>query len=223
MQQPKMTTAASTLAVVLLAAGSCAGDPLVAAPPATRAAPVATAQALPPGHPPASAADAVPPVPQGAGVGSNGLTWAVPPGWKGETPSSSMRRAQYRVPGAAGDAECVVFYFGPGQGGDAASNAKRWAGQFRQPDGRDPAAAMKTSEIEVGALKVTLVEVKGTYSGGMGGAAGERPRLPAARRDRRGPRCQLVLQAHRPPGHRDGREGGVRGPGPLPEEGLLDR
>ena len=175
MQQPKMTTAASTLAVVLLAAGSCAGDSLVAAPPATRAAPVATAQALPPGHPPASAADAVPPVPQGAGVGSNGLTWAVPPGWKGETPSSSMRRAQYRVPGAAGDAECVVFYFGPGQGGDAASNAKRWAGQFRQPDGRDPAAAMKTSEIEVGALKVTLVEVKGTYSGGMGGATGERP------------------------------------------------
>ena len=28
------------------------------------------------------------------------------------TPSSSMRRAQYRVPGAGGDAECVVFYFG---------------------------------------------------------------------------------------------------------------
>jgi len=28
MQQPKMTTAASTLAVVLLAAGSCTGDPV---------------------------------------------------------------------------------------------------------------------------------------------------------------------------------------------------
>jgi hypothetical protein len=71
MQQPKMTTAASTFAVVLLAACACAGDPFAAAPPATRAAPVATAQALPPGHPPASAADAVPPVPQGAGSSSS--------------------------------------------------------------------------------------------------------------------------------------------------------
>jgi len=70
----------------------------------------------------------------------------------------------------------VVFYFGPGQGGDALSNASRWAGQFRQPDGRNPTAAMKTSEIRVGELKVTLVEVRGTYAGGMGGtAAGERP------------------------------------------------
>lgn len=170
--QPRVTIAA---AVVLLAAVSCTGDPLTPAPPATHAAPGATAQALPPGHPPASAADAVPPVPQGAGAGPNGITWAVPRGWKVETPSSSMRRAQYRVSGPVGDAECVVFYFGPGQGGDASSNAKRWAGQFRQPDGRDPAAAMKTSEIEVGALKVTLVEVRGTYSGGMGGAAAERP------------------------------------------------
>jgi hypothetical protein len=136
----------------------------------------AVAQALPPGHPVTSAAGAVPPVPPGTGTGVTGLTWGVPRGWKAETPSSPMRRAQYRVPGPGGDAELVVFYFGPGQGGDALSNASRWAGQFRQPDGRNPTAAMKTSEIQVGELKVTLVEVRGTYAGGMGGtAAGERP------------------------------------------------
>jgi hypothetical protein len=85
-----------------------------------------------------------------------------------------MRRAQYRVPGPGGDAELVVFYFGPGQGGDAMSNARRWAGQFRQPDGRDPTAAMKTREADVGGLKVTTVEVRGTYSGGMGGTVEEK-------------------------------------------------
>ena len=83
-----------------------------------------------------------------------------------------MRRAQYRVPGPGGDAECVVFYFGPGQGGDASSNAMRWASQFRSPDGRGSAAAPQTAEIQVGDLEVTTVEIEGTYSGGMGGAAG---------------------------------------------------
>ena len=46
-----------------------------------------------------------------------------------------MRHAQYRVPGGNGDGECIVFYFGPGEGGDPMSNARRWAGQFDQPDG----------------------------------------------------------------------------------------
>jgi hypothetical protein len=64
----------------------------------------------------------------------------------------------------------VVFYFGPGQGGDASSNAKRWASQFQAPDGRG-AAALKTAELRVGDLEVTTVEVEGTYAGGMGGAA----------------------------------------------------
>ena len=32
---------------------------------------------------------------------STALTWVTPRNWKTETPSSSMRRAQYRVPGPA--------------------------------------------------------------------------------------------------------------------------
>ena len=168
-----MRSLAITLLTVALAAltGASGDLPVSVARPAGPA--VAVAQALPPGHPVTNAADAVPPVPPGAGTGTTGLTWTVPPGWKAETPSSSMRRAQYRVPGPGGDAELVVFYFGPGQGGDAMSNARRWAGQFRQPDGRDP-AAMKTREADVGGLKVTTVEVRGTYSGGMGGAVEEK-------------------------------------------------
>ncbi|HET7874008.1 MAG TPA: hypothetical protein VFN71_00680 [Methylomirabilota bacterium] len=88
-----------------------------------------------------------------------------------------MRRAQYRIVGPGGPAECVVFYFGPGQGGDAKANAARWAGQFRRPDGSPVGDALKMREIKVGGVPVMLVEVTGTYVGGMGGgpAGPERP------------------------------------------------
>lgn len=95
------------------------------------------------------------------------LKWAVPSAWVEETPSSTMRRAQYRVPGTAGAGECAVFYFGPGQGGDAMSNAKRWAGQFTRPDGSPASDGMKTSTFTVGGIPVLVVEVSGTYNGGM--------------------------------------------------------
>jgi hypothetical protein len=106
------------------------------------------------------------------------MTWDLPAGWVEETPTSPMRRAQYRVPGPAGDAECVVFYFGPGQGGDAESNARRWANQFRQPDGSDPVAAMSSTHFEVGDIHVLEVETTGNYiSGGpmMGVQQEEKP------------------------------------------------
>jgi hypothetical protein len=56
------------------------------------------------------------------------------------------------------------------------ANAQRWAGQFTLPDGSPAGSAMKTSEIEVGGLKVILVEVAGTYSGGM--TMGSEPAQP---------------------------------------------
>jgi hypothetical protein len=92
------------------------------------------------------------------------MTWSVPSGWVEETPTSSMRRAQYRVPGTAGDGEGVVFYFGPGQGGPPMDNANRWAGQFKQPDGRSSTEVMTTSQVDVGSIPVLLVEVTGTYA-----------------------------------------------------------
>jgi hypothetical protein len=125
---------------------------------------------LPPDHPPVGrAADntAIAAPPAGSGEGDTGVRWKAPAGWVAETPSSPMRKAQYRVPGPAGDAECVVFYFGPGQGGGAMANAQRWAGQFKHPDGRPATDALKTTTLAVGNMQVLLVEVVGTYSGGM--------------------------------------------------------
>ena len=155
--------------------------------PAQRPAPpldpnAAQSGQLPPGHPqiPAGGNNAMGGAPQlappqpGSGVGATGLSWTAPPGWTSETPSSAMRRAQYKVDGAAGAGECAVFYFGPGEGGDPKSNLDRWVGQFHGASG--PAQGT-SSEFKVGDIPVHVVEVTGTYAAGsmMGGAAQEKP------------------------------------------------
>jgi hypothetical protein len=130
---------------------------------------------LPPGHPPISGMPGgaqVPVVPAGTGEGASALAWTAAKDWISEPPANPMRRAQYRVPGPGGDGECAVFYFGPGQGGNPQANAERWAGQFVQPDGKPPLAAMTTRTETVGGASVLFVETTGTYmSGGMMGDA----------------------------------------------------
>jgi hypothetical protein len=94
----------------------------------------------------------------------------VPSEWTEQTPSSSMRKAQYALPKAAGDGEdgeLAVFYFGPGQGGSVEANIERWIGQISQPDGSSSKDKAKTNKKEIGGMPVTLVDVSGTYSAGM--------------------------------------------------------
>ena len=110
---------------------------------------------------------AVEPPPPGSGTGVTALSWTIPPGWLAEAPSNSMRKAQYRVVGDAGDAECIVFYFGPGQGGDAMSNAQRWAEQFTLSDGRPGKQGMQVENRTVGDIEVLVVSVSGTHQGGF--------------------------------------------------------
>jgi hypothetical protein len=144
--------------------------------------------ALPPGHPPAggmagampggmpagmgASGIALPPVDPQGGLGSAGLVWDAPASWVAQPPANPMRRAQYRVAGAAGDAELVVFYFGPNQGGPPIDNAQRWAMQFAQPNGADPLSALKTRTGDIHGIPALFVETTGTYNPGtMSGAA----------------------------------------------------
>ena len=119
--------------------------------------------------PPPDASQQVPPPPAGSGQGEMGMSWTTPAGWTQQQPSSSMRKAQFLVPGAAGPAELVVFYFGPNQGGDPMSNAERWAGQFKKPDGTPAVDEMKTEHAEFGGMKTLLTEVEGVYRNSMVG------------------------------------------------------
>ena len=94
------------------------------------------------------------------------VTFAAPSEWIEESPSSPMRRAQYRLPRAAGDAEdaeLVIFHF-PGQGGSVQANMDRWVGQFSKEDGSAAADSAKISKRESGSVALTLLDVEGTYS-----------------------------------------------------------
>lgn len=106
-----------------------------------------------------------------------GYTTTVPTGWSSATPSSSMRLAQYVIPGAPGSVpvEVVVYFFGPGQGGDPAANMERWHSQFSNPDG-SPVQEVVTHERTT--FPITFVEYRGTYARGVGtgsSAADARP------------------------------------------------
>jgi len=93
------------------------------------------------------------------------LKFTVPTGWVDEPRSSSMRVAQYKLPKAAADsddASLVVYYFGQGQGGSTAANVERWVGQMKQADGK-AAKDAKEEHFETNGLKVTTVDVSGTY------------------------------------------------------------
>jgi hypothetical protein len=77
-----------------------------------------------------------------------------------------MRVAQYRIPRAATDTEdasLVLYYFGQGQGGSATANVERWIGQMKQTEGASSKEAAKEEHLEVNGLKVTTVDVSGTY------------------------------------------------------------
>jgi hypothetical protein len=107
-----------------------------------------------------------------------GLTYAVPAGWKPVATTSSMRVAQFALPRAGGDsqdAELVVYYFG-GAGGTVDANIERWVGQMQQPDGKPSSAVMKRQSRTINGLKVTMVDVTGTYIAEMTPGASERHR-----------------------------------------------
>jgi hypothetical protein len=73
-----------------------------------------------------------------------------------------MRAMEYRVPRTGGDsedAECFVITFGPGQGGSVDDNIERWVKQLEPK-----ASAVERTTRVVNGMKVTRVEVAGTYT-----------------------------------------------------------
>ncbi len=128
---------------------------------------------LPPGHPTVGSSDPQDQPPQEqepAPERDLPLEWVAPPRWQSVPSTSSMRLATFRVPRAPGDtadAEMSVVR----AGGSAEANARRWIEQF-DAEARKGA---KLTTRKVGALEVTLVEVDGTYSGGMGKESAPQP------------------------------------------------
>ncbi len=102
------------------------------------------------------------------------LRFSVPAAWTRVPAPSDFRAAQLRIPRTAEDKEdgsLVLYHFGEGKGGGVEENLDRWYGQFAQPDGRPSRDAAVITMKTVNKLRVTAVDLSGTYQGmGMGGA-----------------------------------------------------
>jgi len=97
-----------------------------------------------------------------------GMRWTMPAGWKSEAPRP-MRAATYTIPAAPGDkvgAECVINYFGRGEGGAVDANIERWKGQVVGADGKPARATVATRTVR--GIAMTTIDSSGSYSG-MGG------------------------------------------------------
>ena len=86
-------------------------------------------------------------------------TFDVPESWTAQTPSSRMRKAQYKN----GNTEIVVFYFGAGSGGSVEANINRWLGQFNEPKEK---LSAKVEKKKIKSDTITTVSAKGTYMSG---------------------------------------------------------
>lgn len=106
---------------------------------------------------------------------SGELHFKAPDGWVTEQPSSKMRAAQYKLPKAEGDSEdasLVLYYFGPSQGGPPQANIDRWIAQIQHADGSSSKDKAKTDTMTVNGLKITTVDVTGTYTAEMAPGSG---------------------------------------------------
>ncbi len=161
--------ASFTLPILLCAA--CGEAPRVITPPA----PTGNPTAMPEGMDTKSA----PPLPAGAektplpashppiDAVAKPLVFKAQEGWVSETPGSAMRREQYRLAkqGAdTADAVVTVSVLGATDGGPIEGNLDRWAGQFKQPDGKSSREVMKQSQRKLGPANVIEVDVSGTYA-----------------------------------------------------------
>ncbi len=100
----------------------------------------------------------------GVSDSAGGITWIAPSTWIAGQ-DRPMRIKTYIIKAQNGDTdngECGVFYFSGG-GGDKNANLQRWAEQFERQDGGNALDSAKVSEISKGNLKITTVDIKGTY------------------------------------------------------------
>jgi hypothetical protein len=111
------------------------------------------------------------------------LTFTAPQGWQARTAASAMRVAEFVLPGPAGasqDAELVIYYFG-GSGGSVDANIERWLGQMQQPDGRPTGAVATRDTRTANGLKISTLDVTGTYVAEVRPGATERHNSPGFR------------------------------------------
>ncbi len=124
---------------------------------------------------PAPVRSSVAPVTSGATAGGSAagpeeIGYEAPKAWQSVPNPNQMRKATFKVPRAAGDAEDAELAVSAATGG-LDQNIERWSGQFGN-------AKATREDRKPNSLKVTVVELKGTFASGggmMGGASVAKP------------------------------------------------
>lgn len=103
------------------------------------------------------------------------VRFVLPKGWEVRDPSRQMRLAEVRIPGDP-ELVSVVYWFGPGGGGDETSNLTRWKGQFAEIAGE------KVTRKDLGnGLRLTLLDAHGRYAAETTPGSGDRVNEPGTR------------------------------------------
>jgi hypothetical protein len=157
---------------------ACSSEPTK---PEAKSDAVAPTSAQPPSPSPEPASPESPPrdvTPSGEvrEVVVDGLKMSVPIEWVQAPGASSMRKAEFALPGPEGDASLVVYRFAGGAG-SAEQNIERWRGQVELAVG----TVAKTIALEVGGLKISGVDLRGRYAGQSMPGAPPQPPIDRAR------------------------------------------
>jgi hypothetical protein len=91
---------------------------------------------------------------------ADGLVMVVPEEWVRAPGRSSMRKAEFVLPGPGGEARLVLYRF-EGGAGSAGQNIDRWRSQMELSPGEEP----KTSELEINGLRITSLDARGRFAG----------------------------------------------------------
>jgi len=92
------------------------------------------------------------------------FSFVLPPKWTVKPVTSSMRAADFLLPG--NDAELIVYYFGESGAGSIDDNLDRWFNQFKQADGKPSREAAKIEKLKFGGQDATYVSVSGRFVAG---------------------------------------------------------
>lgn len=100
---------------------------------------------------------------KGVVVDLDGLKSTTPGDWKQESPLSTMRWLQFRLPQKGDGKEDAELIFFKGLGGGVKANVERWKGQFVPPAGKKLEEVTEIKEIKIGDRPATYVDIQGTY------------------------------------------------------------
>jgi len=95
------------------------------------------------------------------------VTWEMPGTWTPTPPANLMRIANFTVAEDEGKPIEVVVS-GVTISGTAEQNVTRWLRQFQFADADEARAASEITQLESDGLKITRLDVTGTFGGGMG-------------------------------------------------------